>query len=864
VTEVSSVKYFRCVLEKLKRLTSRFEGEGLKHMRKQVRRLVTLLTGALLLGVCASAAAAKELNGYYEADNGGAYFVRQIGNDVYWFGEDPNGAWANVLIGTISGNKITARFWDVPKGRTQSLGDLILQIQNDDSLIKLSSSTPFGTKSWKKMVYHTEMVNGVPVTKGFPPEMRSLPQGYSFGEQNLTGAWQGDDAAFYYVRETSSDIVWVAENNQWGGPGGNIRPSFTHVFFGKHVKGDPSISGHWIDIPKGIAAGSGTLTLTIKGPQDMETIARTGSFAASVMWRSLPNSLRGFADLHTHPMVNLGFGGKLVHGGLDVGSLLTIDADCNHNLRAKSIYQALDRDNGTHGGTGLLDVTDLVTGLVLKNRCGDDLRSHIIDALQEGNHAAVTPDNAVGFPSFKDWPLWNDITHQKMWVDWIRRSYDSGQRVMVALAVNNYTIAAGVSGPDDGPTDDKASADLQIAEISKFVARHNDFMEVAVTPADLRRIVARNKMAIVLGVEIDNIGNFNKVGVSGQMISNEVQRLYDEGVRYIFPIHVIDNKFGGTAVYQDVFNLSNYHVTGKFWDLQCGEAGEGIKHKFVVKDFDLPLAAAKVIKLQIDHHRAPPDPPKCGNDGHKNKLGLTNLGELAINIMMTRGMLIDIDHMSELSANATLAKAELVPGGYPLVSGHNNLRTSDKDKNGTFDKEKNEDPKENNRTFLQLERIGKLGGMFGLGSDSANAAKYLETYLLASNGSQYLKGVGPGRVAFGTDLNGMVRGPQPGATVDSRSADSINTFNQRLKACHDRIYNSSFVMSETGDKKWDYCRDGVAHYGMLADFLKDLYGQKDTFGINQGNYLRTDIMQNAEMFAQMWEKAVKNSANVPR
>jgi len=503
-----------------------------------------------------------------------------------------------------------------------------------------------------------------------------------------------------------------------------------------------------------------------------------------------------------------------------------------------------------------------ITGI--DNPCGDNLREAIHGAFQEGNKAALTPHNAVGYPSFKDWPLWNDITHQKMWVDWIRRSYDSGQRVMVALAVNNYTIAAGVSGPGDGPTDDKASADLQVAEIKTFVGRHNDFMEVALTPADLRRIIAANKMAIVLGVEIDNIGNFNQEGVNAAMILGEVQRLYGEGVRYIFPIHLIDNKFGGTAVYQDVFNLSNYHVTGKFWDLQCSAADEGIKHKFVVKSFELPLAAAEILKLHVDHHRFPPDPPNCGSDGHKNKLGLTSMGEMAINVMMARGMLIDIDHMSELSANATLAKAELVPGGYPLVSGHNNLRTSDKDKNGILDKDQNEDPNENNRTFLQLERIGKLGGMFGLGSDAANASKYVETYLLASDGSQYLKGIGSGRVAFGTDLNGMVRGPRPGVTLDSYSAQSLVNFNQQVKACHDRIYNSSFVMSETGDKKWDYCMDGVAHYGMLADFLKDLYGQKDTFGINQGNYLRTDIMQNAEMFARMWEKAVKNSASVPR
>src|ERR1700704_3513114 len=156
----------------------------MENIRKQARRLVTLLACVILLGVCASATSAKMLNGYYEADNGGAYFVRQIGDSVYWFGEDPNGAWANVLVGTISGNKITARFWDVPKGKTQGMGEMILQIQNDDSLIKLTSTTPFGTRSWKKAVVHLEMVNGMAVPKGMPPEFRGRPQGSSGGARN--------------------------------------------------------------------------------------------------------------------------------------------------------------------------------------------------------------------------------------------------------------------------------------------------------------------------------------------------------------------------------------------------------------------------------------------------------------------------------------------------------------------------------------------------------------------------------------------------------------------------------------------------------------------------------------------------------
>lgn len=75
-------------------------------------------------------------------------------------------------------------------------------------------------------------------------------------------------------------------------------------------------------------------------------------------------------------------------------------------------------------------------------------------------------------------------------------------------------------------------------------------MEVAYSPADLERIVRSNRLAVVVGIEIevDNIGNLQAVRpLTTQAISAEIQRLCDEGVRYIFPVHIIDNPFGGRA-----------------------------------------------------------------------------------------------------------------------------------------------------------------------------------------------------------------------------------------------------------------------------------------------------------------------------
>lgn len=89
--------------------------------------------------------------------------------------------------------------------------------------------------------------------------------------------------------------------------------------------------------------------------------------------------------MHTHPMVNLAFGGKLIHGGPDVGSLLPADNHCRKNVRAESMEHALCDDRSTHAGYGMFD-----------NPCGDTIRQSVIDALQEENKAYKTPDGAKG------------------------------------------------------------------------------------------------------------------------------------------------------------------------------------------------------------------------------------------------------------------------------------------------------------------------------------------------------------------------------------------------------------------------------------------------------------------------------------
>lgn len=527
--------------------------------------------------------------------------------------------------------------------------------------------------------------------------------------------------------------------------------------------------------------------------------------------------LKGFVDLHTHPLSNLAFGGKLIYGGVDVGSLLPADPNCNHSVYATSMQQALGHDNSTHGGWGV------------DNGCGDDIRAQVIHGLQGKNKAADPPDDAFGAPDFKDWPVWNDITHQKMWVDWIYRAYQAGLRVMVALAVNNKTLGDATAGPGDYPTDDKSSADLQIRETKNFVQRHSNFMEVAYSSADVERIVKSNRLAVVLGVEVDNIGNLNRVSLlTTAAVTSEISRLYGEGVRYVFPIHIIDNPFGGTAVYEGAFNMSNYHINGQFWDLECSNPADQIGYVYHPSGFDLQMAAVEATKLGIDIFRNPPDPPACST-GDENKKGLSPIGEFAIKEMMRHGMLIDIDHMSQKAANRALDIAEGPPSdplSYPVFSGHNTPRGLG-------------GHSENQRTPKQYSRIANLGGMAGVGTACLNAYQWLQLYAIVT---QEMQGHA---AALGTDFNGLVKGMPPRYGT---SHEDCNDPRDRTVASH-VSYSPFFPKSSLGSRQWDYNTDGVAHYGMLAEFLIDA-----KTGPGGPQLIDNNLMYGADAFFHAWQK----------
>jgi len=89
---------------------------------------------------------ANDLSGTWMSDNQGTYYLRQIGNEIFWYGEGQT--FSSIFIGTRSGETISGSWFDVPKGETNASGTLSMNLggslAKEDGLFTLSRSAETG------------------------------------------------------------------------------------------------------------------------------------------------------------------------------------------------------------------------------------------------------------------------------------------------------------------------------------------------------------------------------------------------------------------------------------------------------------------------------------------------------------------------------------------------------------------------------------------------------------------------------------------------------------------------------------------------------------------------------------------------
>jgi microsomal dipeptidase-like Zn-dependent dipeptidase len=242
----------------------------------------------------------------------------------------------------------------------------------------------------------------------------------------------------------------------------------------------------------------------------------------------------------------------------------------------------------------------------------------------EGGH------DRSGYPYFKGWPRHTSLSHQQMYVDWLKRAWQGGLRLVhmdvlsnpiMAWAYKTTSVLLG-GNKTPNPVDEEWNIDRQIKAARAFAKMPDvkDWLAIATSASEAEAIVREGKLAVVLGVEADNLGGFTmdpgfralaakakahaaSKNAVRKKLRAYLKKLHGLGVRHVFPVHVFDNVFGGAAVYDLKLDAGNYLFHGfggngyKFFETtnlwKGGAEGEGI---FVREDVEVREIYEKVVE----------------------------------------------------------------------------------------------------------------------------------------------------------------------------------------------------------------------------------------------------------------------------
>lgn len=494
-------------------------------------------------------------------------------------------------------------------------------------------------------------------------------------------------------------------------------------------------------------------------------------------WQADPGApLWGFADLHAHLMAHLAFGGKAFWG---------LPFDPKHP-GPEGIEYALASCEPIHGG--------------------------LVNVNPELGHPA-----GGGWPEFIIWPRFTTLIHQQAYVDWLYRAYQGGLRLISCLAVNNELLA---SKTNPGmPHDDRSAIQIQVAGMKQMAAfidaqsggKGRGWLQIVYSPEEARQVIANNKLAVVLGIEVDSLGNWRRpedielacqgdIGLARQLIGLELDWLHAQGVRQITPIHLTNNAFGGTAIYMRFLETVNVFVTGERWAVedawQSGvryrldddglEAFDSVERTAAVAGTRVRSMGRRTLLDQIPGIRDLIDTAVKTqvNGGHANVRGLNPFGRILLEEMMARGMIIDMDHMSQKATDEALTIAEEYR--YLVITSHSWFRDLLFSSQGEFDARQqkfygtsdvHKVAHEAGKRADQVERIARLGGIVSVILNQGDLAglcrglpewadkvpepcagsstSWAQAYLYAVNKS------GGRGVAIGSDINGAAALPGP-------------------------------------------------------------------------------------------------------
>jgi microsomal dipeptidase-like Zn-dependent dipeptidase len=555
-------------------------------------------------------------------------------------------------------------------------------------------------------------------------------------------------------------------------------------------------------------------------------------------WDAEPGApLWGYVDPHAHLMAHLAFGGEAFWGE---------PYDPSHPGE-KGMEHALRSCEPIHGG--------------------------LIDVNPEFGHPA-----AGGWPEFIVWPRFTTLVHQQAYIDWIYRAYQGGLRLVTCLAVNNELLASKTS--PDLQHDDKHAIQIQVAAMKAMSEYVNDqaggpgkgWLQVVYSAEEARQVISDNRLAVILGVEVDSLGNWRRMEdldqacggdfeVARGLIGRELDWLHDLGIRQITPIHLTNNAFGGTAIYMRFLETINVFVTGAKWNVEDAWQS-GVRYRLDADGDDLKDEVERVAAVSgnrikkmhrrtlVDHIPGIRDLFDAGNvstlpGGHANALGLNQYGKILLEEMMARGIIIDIDHMSEKATDTALTLAE--KNYYPVMCSHTWFRDLLFSSDTEFDHVKHEAygtsdvhkvAHEAGKRGDQIERLARLGGVvapiFNQGDvaglrrccpemsekvknpSAGSSTSWAQAYLYA------VERTGGKGVGLGSDINGAAG--LPGPRFGPFASYGVNEDERRIterRAEIERQTNGVVYNEPIRDYRWHRFESSLA--GGYTDLEEDIW-----------------------------------------
>lgn len=560
-----------------------------------------------------------------------------------------------------------------------------------------------------------------------------------------------------------------------------------------------------------------------------------------VVPRSFPDgSVFGIVDAHAHMFTNFGFGGGGVFHGAAFHRLGVEHAlsSCEpfHSFEGRRDLLGFAYDRGV---AGELDVNVIVPAL-LSGR------------LDEFNH------HTDGYPDFTDWPnAPKSSTHQTMYWRWLERAWRGGLRLVVQHATSNSVFCELIVGERLQPVryecNDMVAVDRSIEEArnleryidAQFGGPGRGFFRIVESPAEARTVINEGKLAVVLGIEISNLFDCfstpraDRPTCDAAFVVSQLDRYHELGIRVLFPVHKYDNGFSAGDGHRSISEFGSFVNSGQ-WSSFGLDCPPGVTSPFDHGD----VAFGGLNMPRTDYFAPPPNdlsgypsapittllpfleqvraPPLVGE--YCQTFGLTSLGELLLDEMMDRGMIIEVDHFPQWSYHRAFEILEAAD--YPAAATHGSSYGG---------------------------RIYDIGGIskmnFQRCPDPARPGAMLDSLRGAVTEIEMAGGY-PAE-GFGFDLNGFAGAPEPRFGERGCTNGQTNPVTYPFESYAGDV---TFTEPRIANRPLDFNTEGMVHIGLLPELIEDARRTGATDADLE------PLFRSAEGYLRMWERAEARAA----